>query len=423
MIYDFYGEIMLNINRPRGTNDFYYESASRIEFIENKIKHIAKLYGYSRIRTPLFEYTDLFTRGIGSGTDIVGKEMFTFEDRGGRSLTLRPEGTASVVRAFIENNINQDFSINKLFYIGTMYRAERPQKGRYREFNQFGIECIGSHSPVIDAEVISLNIHILKEFGIDNINLLINTVGCSKCKPNYDNALKDALSSRKDELCDTCKNRYDNNILRILDCKNEKCREITNNIPRFYDYVCDECREHFDIVCDELNKLNQKFIIEPKLVRGLDYYTKTTFEVQTNTLGAQSAILGGGRYDNLIGIFNNGKDIPAVGSAIGIERLLIVLENQEKKIDDDRLDVFIIAFDSTEKYVLDIMQKLRAKGISCDYSFSSKNIKNQFKVANKIGAKYAVIVGEEEIKRGVVKIKNLDIAEERESSIENIELF
>ena len=414
---------MINISRPRGTNDFYYDSSNRLEFIENKIKEIAKLYGYSRIRTPLFEYTELFTRGIGTGTDIVGKEMFTFEDRGGRSLTLRPEGTASVVRSFIENNISQDFAINKFFYLGTMYRAERPQKGRYREFNQFGIECIGSHSPMLDAEVISLNIHILKEFGIDNINLLINTVGCSTCKPNYDNALRDSLGSRKEELCETCQNRYENNILRILDCKNEKCREILNDIPKFYDYVCDECREHFDIVCDELNKLNQNFIIEPKLVRGLDYYTKTTFEVQTTTLGAQSAILGGGRYDNLIGLFNSGKNIPAVGSAIGIERLLLILESQDRKIDNNRLDCFIISFDSTEKYVLDIMQKLRLSGISCDYSFSSKSVKNQFKLANKVNAKYAIVVGEEEFKRGMIKIKNLDTAEERESSLENIVLF
>ena len=410
---------MLNIKKPRGTNDFFYESASKLEFIEKKIKNIVKLYGYERIRTPIFESTDLFTRGIGEDTDIVGKEMFTFEDRGGRSLTLRPEGTASVVRAYIENSMQNEFSINKLFYIGTMYRAERPQKGRYREFNQFGMECIGTSSPLIDAEVIALNINILKEFGIENANLIINTVGCPKCKPNYNKALREAIGNRKEELCETCKRRYETNILRILDCKNEKCKEIMKDIPKFYDYVCEECKEHFDKLCEELNKINQKFIIEPMLVRGLDYYTKTVFEVQTNALGSQSAILGGGRYDNLIGLFNSGKNIPALGSAMGLERLLIVLENNQNIV-KDRLDIFVIAFKETEKEVLKVMQELRALNISCDYDFSVKSIKNQFKSANKINSKFALILGEEELKRNSCKLKNMDTGEEKEISLNEI---
>lgn len=410
---------MLNIKKPRGTNDFFYELASKLEFIENKIKDIVKLYGYGRIRTPLFEYTDLFIRGIGEDTDIVGKEMFTFEDRGGRSLTLRPEGTASVVRAYIENSMQNEFSINKLFYIGTMYRAERPQRGRYREFNQFGIECIGGYSPLIDAEIIALNINILKEFGIENINLLINTVGCQNCKPIYNKALREAIGSRKEELCETCQRRYESNILRILDCKNEKCKEILKDIPKFYDYVCEECKEHFDKLCDELGRINQNFIVEPMLVRGLDYYTKTAFEVQTNALGSQSAILGGGRYDNLIGLFNSGKDIPAVGSAMGLERLLIVLENNENII-KDRLDVFIIAFKETEKEVLKVMQDLRASNISCDCDFAIKSIKNQFKSANKRNSKFALILGEDELKRNACKLKNMDLGEEKEIPLNNI---
>lgn len=410
---------MLNIKKPRGTNDFFYESASKLEFIENKIKDIVKLYGYGRIRTPLFEYTDLFIRGIGEDTDIVGKEMFTFEDRGGRSLTLRPEGTASVVRAYIENSMQNEFSINKLFYIGTMYRAERPQKGRYREFNQFGIECIGGYSPLIDAEIIALNINILKEFGIENINLLINTVGCQNCKPIYNKVLRETIGSRKEELCETCQRRYESNILRILDCKNEKCKEILKDIPKFYDYVCEECKEHFDRLCDELVRINQNFTVEPMLVRGLDYYTKTAFEVQTNALGSQSAILGGGRYDNLIGLFNSGKDIPAVGSAMGLERLLIVLENN-KNIIKDRLDVFIIAFKETEKEVLKVMQDLRASNISCDCDFAIKSIKNQFKSANKRNSRFALILGEDELKRNACKLKNMDLGEEKEIPLNNI---
>lgn len=410
---------MLNIKKPRGTNDFFYESASKLEFIEKKIKDIVKLYGYERIRTPIFESTDLFTRGIGEDTDIVGKEMFTFEDRGGRSLTLRPEGTASVVRAYIENSMQNEFSINKLFYIGTMYRAERPQKGRYREFNQFGMECIGTSSPLIDTEVIALNINILKEFGIENANLIINTVGCPKCKPNYNKALREAIGNRKEELCETCKRRYETNILRILDCKNEKCKKIMKDIPKFYDYVCEECKEHFDKLCEELNKINQKFIIEPMLVRGLDYYTKTVFEVQTNALGSQSAILGGGRYDNLIGLFNSGKNIPALGSAMGLERLLIVLENNQNII-KDRLDIFVIAFKETEKEVLKVMQELRASNISCDCDFSVKSIKNQFKSANKRNSKFALILGEDELKRNSCKLKNMDTSEEKEISLNEI---
>ena len=410
---------MLDIKKPRGTNDFFYDSSKRLEYIENKIKNIVKLYGYGRIRTPLFEYTDLFTRGIGEGTDIVGKEMFTFEDRGGRSLTLRPEGTASVARAYVENSMQNEFAINKLFYLGTMYRAERPQKGRYREFNQFGVECIGSSSPLIDAEIILLNINVLKKFGIDDVNLLINTVGCSKCKPSYNNALKEAIGSRKDELCETCQKRYEGNILRILDCKNEKCKETIKDIPKFYDYVCDECKEHFDKLCEELTRIGQKFTVAPMLVRGLDYYTKTAFEVQTNALGAQSAILGGGRYDNLIGIFNNGKDVPAVGSAMGIERLLLVLENQNNII-TDRLDAYIVAFKETENEVLKVMQALRANNISCDYDFAVKSIKSQFKSANKRNAKYAVVLGEDEFKRGMCKLKNMDSGEEKEISINDI---
>lgn len=410
---------MLNIKKPRGTNDFFYESASKLEFIEKKIKDIVKLYGYERIRTPIFESTDLFTRGIGEDTDIVGKEMFTFEDRGGRSLTLRPEGTASVVRAYIENSMQNEFSINKLFYIGTMYRAERPQKGRYREFNQFGMECIGTSSPLIDAEVIALNINILKEFGIENANLIINTVGCPKCKPNYNKVLREAIVNRKEKLCETCKRRYETNILRILDCKNEKCKEIMKDIPKFYDYVCEECKEHFDKLCEELNKINQKFIIEPMLVRGLDYYTKTVFEVQTNALGSQSAILGGGRYDNLIGLFNSGKNIPALGSAMGLERLLIVLENNQNIV-KDRLDIFVIAFKETEKEILKVMQELRASNISCDCDFSVKSIKNQFKSANKRNSKFALILGEDELKRNSCKLKNMDTGEENEIPLNDI---
>ena len=410
---------MLEIKRPRGTNDLFYETAKRREFVEQQIKEIAQTYGYSQIRTPLFESTDLFTRGIGEETDVVSKEMFTFEDRGGRSLTLRPENTASVARAYIENALHNEYAINKFFYVGSMYRAERPQKGRYREFNQFGIECIGSTSYLADVEIILLNIAILKSFGIVKLDLLLNTVGCPNCKPIYNNKLKEVLKERKEELCDTCQVRYEKNILRMLDCKNEKCQSIIQTIPKFYDHVCDECRCHFDSVCAELDRLNVEYTINPMLVRGLDYYTKTTFEIQSSDLGSQSAVLGGGRYDKLIGMFNSGKDVPAVGSAMGIERVMLILEGKE--LMTDRLDVFVVAFKETKDYVLSILERLRAIGVSSDCDFDMNSIKSQFKNANKKNAKYTIIIGLEEVEKNIIKIKNMDLGEEKEISIDDLE--
>lgn len=410
---------MLIVKRAKGTNDLFYKTAKKMDFVKSQINKIAITYGFSEIVTPVFEHTELFTRGIGEETDIVSKEMFTFLDRGGRSLTLRPENTAAVVRAYLENSLQNEYSINKLFYIGSMYRGERPQKGRYREFNQFGIECIGSSSYLADVEIILLNMAILNFFDIKEIELVINTVGCPTCKPKYTDALKDALYTEKDNLCDTCKVRYDKNILRILDCKNPSCKSIIEKIPTFYDYVCDECREHFDGLCSELTRLGEKFTINHMLVRGLDYYTKTAFEIQSNQLGAQSAILGGGRYDKLVGMFNGGTDIPAVGSAMGIERLILMIE--EAKFINERLDVFIIAFSDTKDYVMNILKKLRNNNIKSDFDCDLKSIKSQFKVANKKNAKYALIIGSDEVSKNVCKIRDMDSGEEKEVSLDNIE--
>ena len=410
---------MLIVKRPRGTNDLFYESAKKMTFVQNEINKIATIHGFSEIRTPIFESTELFTRGIGEETDIVSKEMFTFLDRGGRSLTLRPENTAAVVRAYLENSLQKEYAINKLFYIGSMYRGERPQKGRYREFNQFGIECIGSSSYLADVETILLNVAILDSFNIKETELVINTVGCPNCKPKYNQALRESLSSEKDNLCETCQVRYDKNILRMLDCKNPTCQEILKKIPTFYDFVCDECREHFDGLCEELTRLGQPFTINPMLVRGLDYYTKTAFEIQSSNLGAQSAILGGGRYDKLAGMFNNGVDIPAVGSAMGIERLIFMIENE--KYIEDRLDVFIIAFKETINHVMPILKRLRANNIKSDFDFDLKSIKSQFKLANKKNAKYTLIIGTDEISKNVCKIRDMDSGDEKEVSLDNIE--
>lgn len=410
---------MQAIQKPRGTNDFFNTSALLLNHTENIIKAVVSKYNFSEIRTPLFEYTELFTRGIGTETDIVSKEMFSFEDRGGRSLTLRPEGTASVVRAYLENKLNSENAVNKLYYLGTMYRAERPQKGRYREFRQFGLETIGSSSPLADVEIILLNLHVLKSLGIENSKLYINSVGCKKCKPNYEAALREHFKSEFDNLCGVCKVRYEKNILRMLDCKEETCKKIMSNIPKFEEHLCEECATHFDTVKKELKNNNIEYEVNPMLVRGLDYYTKTVFEVQSSLLGSQSAILGGGRYDYLIGEFNNGHDIGAVGSAMGIERILLIIESLNKK-NEERLDVFIVAFEDTAYKVMPLAQSIRENNFSVEFEYDIKSIKSQFKMSSKKNARYTIILGSEELTKGKCKIKNMDTTEEKEINITDI---
>ncbi len=420
---------MSQISRIRGTNDFLYNDSRKLRYIEEILHKKSRIYNFEQIRLPIFEYTDLFQRGIGEETDIVSKEMFTFTDRGNRSITLRPEGTAGTVRAAIENSLLNERSINKIYYIGSMYRAERPQKGRYREFNQYGIECIGSDSPHTDAEIIALNLDILKTLSsnlnceaLSILNLEINTVGCEKCKPKYNDALSKQLASQKDKLCTVCQNRYDKNILRILDCKNEGCISILENVVKMYDYACDECKAHFNILCDALNKMNIDFNINPKLVRGLDYYTKTAFEIKSNYLGTQSALAGGGRYDNLIGIFNNGKQVPAVGSAMGIERLLIILEdsNFDNTIKNS-IDIFVVLFKETSNVGIEIINKLRQKNVSVESDFNIRSIKSQFKTADKYNAKYALILGPDEVLDNKATIRDMNTGDETKVSFETLE--
>ncbi len=422
---------MAQINRVRGTNDFLYADSKKLRFIENIFHVKSAIYNFEQIRTPVFEYTELFNRGIGSETDIVSKEMFTFTDRGDRSMTLRPEGTASIVRAMIENSLLNERAINKAYYIGSMYRAERPQKGRYREFNQFGIECIGSPSAYIDAEIIALNLDILTTLSqklncksLSKLDLEINTVGCKKCKPIYNEELKRHLGAKKDNMCGVCQTRYEKNILRMLDCKNESCVEVLDGIPNIYDHVCEECREHFDELKNALSKMNIEYIVNPRLVRGLDYYTKTAFEIKSSNLGTQSALAGGGRYDNLVGLFNNGKNVPGVGSAMGIERLLIVLENEENatvdEITKNSLDVFVVQFKETGDRAIEVINTLRKAGLSVETDFSLRSVKAQFKTANKYNAKYSVVLGPDELAQNQCAIKNMDTGEEQKVSLEKM---
>lgn len=418
------------IQKVRGTNDFFYNETKKLKQIESYFHSFAKIYGYEEIRTPVFEYTELFTRGIGEETDIVGKEMFTFTDRGERSLTLRPEGTASVVRAVIENSLLNERSVNKLYYMGSMFRAERPQKGRYRQFNQFGVECLGTDSPYADVEVMLLNINILshlsKEYGsaaLSDISLEINTVGCEKCKPEYEKALKEYLKPNLDKLCATCRTRYEKNVLRVLDCKVPSCKEVLNGVPAVYDYVCCECKDSFDKVKESLDGVSQKYRVNNMLVRGLDYYTKTVFELQCRALGSQNAVAGGGRYDKLIGIFNNGKDVPAVGSAMGIERLMLILEDSSLAQTEKSLDVFVVAFKETEAFSISMLEKLRRSFIECDSDLNVRSVKSQFKTANKYNALYSIILGPDEVNSGKCVVRNMADGSEEKVDIENADKY
>ena len=311
---------------PRGTKDILPSVSGQWQYIEGKIREICNLFSYKEIRTPIFEHTELFLRGIGDTTDIVEKEMYTFTDRGERSLTLRPENTAAVVRAYLENKLYADNQLAKLFYIGPMFRYDRPQAGRYRQFHQFGIEAIGLSNPAVDAEIITLAVQFLQKLGLTELNLQLNSVGCPKCRPVYREKLQEFLQDKVEDLCNDCKSRYDRNPMRILDCKNEKCTALSQGAPEMIECLCDDCGTHFNKLKELLTATNISYNLNPRLVRGLDYYTKTAFEIQYEPLGAQSAVCGGGRYDGLIGECG-GNDTPAIGFAIGIERVLLAFVN------------------------------------------------------------------------------------------------
>ncbi|MBR5908455.1 MAG: histidine--tRNA ligase, partial [Schwartzia sp.] len=305
---------------PRGTKDILPDSVERWRYVEEKIRDLCERFGYREIRTPLFEHTELFQRGIGDTTDVVEKEMYTFTDRGGRSITLRPENTAAAVRAYLEHKLYAEDALTKLFYIGSMFRFDRPQKGRFREFHQFGVEALGEASPAVDAEIILLAVRFLQSLGLKELSLSINSVGDPACRPVYRQKLKDFFKEKLDGLCDDCRSRYDRNPMRLLDCKNPKCHELSVGAPEISDCLCDECAEHFEKVKSYLKAAGVEYTCDPRLVRGLDYYTKTAFEIKYEPLGAQSAVAGGGRYDGLVEEIG-GNSTPAVGFAVGLERV------------------------------------------------------------------------------------------------------
>ena len=406
---------------PRGTKDILPDTIHEWLYIENEIRQLCSIYGFNEIRTPMFEHTELFSRGIGETTDVVEKEMYTFPDRGGRSITLRPENTASAVRAYLQNKLYADGNITKLFYIGSMFRYDKPQAGRYREFHQFGVEALGEQSPMIDAEVISIGADFLKRLGLKDVLLKINSVGCPKCRPVYREKLQAFFKDKFDELCKDCQSRFDRNPLRILDCKNQHCQELSEGAPSITDCLCDECADHFTRLQEYLKAIGIEYSLDPRLVRGLDYYTKTAFEFKYTPLGAQSAVLGGGRYDGLIEECG-GSPTPAVGFATGLERILLALETQQllpqKK---EACDIFIVSIgEKAQQPAFKLLHELRDKNIATLMDYAGRSIKSQMKQANKNNAKYTVIIGDDEIDKNVASVRNMKDSEQMEIPFDSL---
>ncbi|MBQ9441822.1 MAG: histidine--tRNA ligase [Selenomonadaceae bacterium] len=408
-------------NAPRGTKDILPEQVKNWVELENKIREMCKIYGYEEIRTPIFEHTELFQRGIGEGTDVVDKEMYTFTDRGDRSITLRPENTASVVRAYLQNKLYANGGLVKLFYIGSMFRYDRPQAGRLREFHQFGVEALGEKNPAVDAEIILLAWDFLKNLGLEDLKLKINTVGCPKCRPIYRQKLREYFFEYKNELCEDCQRRIEKNPLRLLDCKIDGGKDFVEDAPKIETCLCDECREHFDLVKKFLQSANVDFEVDSRLVRGLDYYTKTAFEIQYTPLGAQAAVAGGGRYDGLVEEIG-GNPTPGIGFAMGMERLLIALEKQNLlKSAENKVEVFIVASGAdAEIYAFEILTDLRRKNISATMDFAKRTMKAQMKQAAKSGAKFALIIGDDEVISKTVTIKNLETSAQEKISLQDL---
>jgi len=395
-------------NAPRGTKDILPDTVGDWLFVEDKIRSLCRRFGYQEIRTPMFEHTELFQRGIGEGTDVVDKEMYTFTDRGERSITLRPENTASAVRAYLQNKLYAEDALTKLFYIGSMFRYDRPQAGRMREFHQFGVEAIGESNPAVDAEIILLAIKLLEGLGLKDLELYINSVGCPTCRAKYRTMLQDFFRDKLDDLCGDCQSRFDRAPMRILDCKKDADKPYMQDAPKITDCLCKECSDHFSKLQTYLTKAGVKFSLDPRLVRGLDYYTKTAFEIKYPPLGAQSAVAGGGRYDGLIEEMG-GNPTPAVGFATGLERVLLALEKQGLLPDKNRsVDVYVVALgEQAQTEAFKLVMDLRDAGYSAAVDYAGRSMKAQMKQANKYNAKYAAIMGEDELAENAVVLRDM----------------
>lgn len=397
----------------KGTKDVLPGEVHKNQYLEATALDIAEKYGYHEIRTPVFEHTELFQRGVGDTTDVVQKEMYTFDDKGGRSITLRPEGTAGAARAFLEDGLCNEALPQKVCYLTSCYRYEKPQAGRLREFHQFGVECFGTQSPLADAELIALAKSIFDTLEVKDIHLEINSIGCPECRSKYYDALRAYFADRKDELCDTCKGRLERNPMRILDCKSPICQEIAKDAPAVLDYLCDDCKEHFEKVQAYLKAQNIEYTINPRIVRGLDYYTKTVFEFISDAIGAQGTVCGGGRYDGLIEELG-GQKTPSLGFGMGLERLQLVMEAQGCPFPEaEKPDLFIVALgESATMKTVELAKDMRAEGFSVLYDLNQRSVRAQMKYANKMGAKFNVVIGDDEVLSGKAKLKDMATGEE-----------
>ncbi|MEX1307662.1 MAG: histidine--tRNA ligase [Eubacteriales bacterium] len=412
----------MSIRAPKGTKDITIFDSYKWHYIEDVMRKQAAKFGFRESRTPVFESTELFLRGVGDTTDIVQKEMYTFQDKGNRSITLKPEGTAGTVRSFIENNLYANAQPTKMYYLNCpVFRYERPQAGRLREHHQFGVEVFGSAAATIDAEVINLAKSLLESLEIQGIALNINSIGCPVCRPAYHELLKDYLRDNLDKLCKTCNDRFETNPLRILDCKEEGCQTVVKDAPKMIDHLCEDCQNHFDELQQILNILKIEYTINPMIVRGLDYYTKTVFEFIATGIGAQGTVCGGGRYDGLVAEIG-GPEMPGMGFGMGMERLLMVLESQGIEIPEPPLcEVFICtAGDEARMKAVEIVGALRHGGIKADMDHMGRSLKAQMKFANKCGAGHVVVMGEDELASGTIKLKDMREKQEIELTIEEL---
>ena len=407
---------------PRGTSDILPQEQAYWRYIEQKAVNICQLYGYGRIDVPTFEDTGLFSRSIGEGTDIVEKEMYTFEDKGGNKITLRPEGTAPVCRAYLEHGMHNLPQPVKLYYIASIFRYERPQAGRYRQHYQFGIEAIGEDDPALDAEVIDMAWHFFSSLNLDNLSLIINSIGCKKCRPEYLSALKAYYADYTQELCSDCKTRLKRNPLRLLDCKQPQCQRLASSAPKSIDHLCPQCDEHFNRLKRYLGLLGLPFELNHRLVRGLDYYTRTVFEIQPEEEGAQSTLGGGGRYDDLIEELG-GKPTPAIGFATGIERIILNLKKQGVPIPTlPRPQVFLAYIgDEAKDEAIKPTAKLSREGFVAIMAMGNKSLKAPMRQANNLNVRYAVIIGEQEIKDGTVILRDMATSEQKPIPLPQLE--
>ena len=399
---------------PRGTKDITPKDVYKWHYVEKKFREICALYGYEEIRTPIFEHTEVFARSVGDTTDVVQKEMYSFTDRGDRQLSLKPEGTAGVIRSFIENKMYADTQPTKLYYITPCFRYERPQAGRQRQFHQFGIEVLGSDGPSVDAEVISLAVQFFNEMGLKNLSVNINSVGCPTCREEYNRKLKEYLDKKVDVLCETCLERKDKNPMRVIDCKNPHCKENLQDIPFMIDHLCDDCKDHFEKLQTYLKEMDINFVVDKTIVRGLDYYKKTAFEIISNDIGSQSTVCGGGRYDGLVEMLGGPKGISGIGFGLGVERLLLTLENNNIEIENPKsTDIYIATIgDAAKTKSFKLIKDLRSNHISADNDHLDKSLKAQFKYSDKLNAKYTVVIGDDELANDTATLKNMKTSEQ-----------